>query len=119
MYQYYVSSLVALQVEWMNGQQSNLNFFTHFKAFIKNSQYHLFYQLDLWKYLNLESISVLRKPVDQNLTMKMFYVVILDFVTLKLKTETTLHNNLLSVVNIHGKIEEGIQLWVTEIGTGK
>ena len=48
--------------------------------------------------------------MDQNLTMKMFYVVILDFVTLKLKTEATLHYNLLSVVNIHGQIEEGIQL---------
>lgn len=50
--------------------------------------------------------------MDQSLTMKMHGAVIpiLDFATFKLKIEATLHNNLLSVANIHGQIEEGIQL---------
>lgn len=46
--------------------------------------------------------------------MKMNDSVKPDFTTLKI--EATLHNNLLSVANMHGEIEEGIQLWVTETG---
>ena len=68
----------------------------------------------MWKHLNLENISILRKPVDQHLTMKMNDSVKPDFTTLKI--EATLHNNLLSVANMNGEIEEGIQLWVTETG---
>ena len=40
--------------------------------------------------------------------MKMNDSVKPDFTTLKI--EATLHNNLLSVANMHGEIEEGIQL---------
>lgn len=58
----------------------------------------------MWKHLNLENISILRKPVDQHLTMKMNDSVKPDFTTLKI--EATLHNNLLSVANMHGEIEE-------------